>query len=127
MNVADVGNVGTRNEEDENMSLINALLGNMVNTPAPVAGLGVTELGWTDRHAGTITRVSPNGKRLWFTLDIATRTDANGMSESQTYTYAQNPSAQEREARLCKNGWKIVGSRNGLSLGRREKYHDYSF
>jgi hypothetical protein len=118
---------GRGQEEDEAMngSLINTLMAESKAT-APVVGLGVTELCWTDRHAGTITRVAESGKRFWFTMDTAKRTDTRGMSESQEYTYTSNPDAPEREARLTKKGWRIVRG-SPIALGFRREYHDFSF
>lgn len=110
----------------ETGSLMNLLAMRTKPELNPEVGMGVTELMWTDRHAGTITRVSESKKRLWFKRDIATRADNNGMSDAQHYVYAPNPSAPEIEARLTKKGWKIVGG-SRLALGYRSEYYDYSF
>lgn len=107
-------------------SLVNIIMAGSKN-PAPVVGMGVTELCWTDRHAGTITRIAKNGKRFWFKMDTSKRVDKNGMSEMQIYEYAFQDSSPEREARLLKKGWKIVNASSKIALGFRETYHDFSF
>lgn len=108
-------------------SMSNWLMSGTKGQPTPVVGMGVTLLHWTDRSAGTITRVSASGKTLWFKEDTAERVDTNGMSESQDYKFTPNPDARERRASLRKNGeWREVnGSR--LALGYRSAYYDYSF
>jgi hypothetical protein len=99
--------------------------------PAPVVGMGATVLMWTDRHAATIVEVSANGKRVGIREDIATRTDANGMSESQTYSYAPNEAAAVEYYSLRKNGRYVrVGSSingTGLLIGDRRQYRDFGF
>lgn len=109
-------------------SVNNWLMSGAKGQPTPEVGMGGTLLMWTDRHAVTVTRVSASGKTLWFKQDKATRTDDNGMSESQRYSYEADPDARERKATLRKNGaW--VESRAGtrLRLGDRNEYRDYSF
>lgn len=108
-------------------SLVNAL---SVSATIPVVGMPATILCWTDRHAATVTWVSPSGKTCRVRECIARRTDKNGMSEAQEYEYSENPAGREREFRLGKRGWREAGTGgkgNGLLLGRREKYYDYSF
>ena len=92
-------------------------------------GDGATLLMWSDRHAGTI--VSAQEKRVYWQRDEATRTDANGMSEMQSYDYTPNRLATPEVFTLRANGtWvrKGEGFRTGTRLvpGRHE-YHDYSF
>lgn len=103
--------------------------------PKPEVGMGVTVMMYTDRKAGTIRDVHVNGKRFWFTIDKAIRTDKNGMSECQDYTYEDQPNSQIYEAYLNKHGvWKIRNKKNGpglggtgLAIGYRRAYHDFSF
>jgi hypothetical protein len=102
----------------------------MTNTetadPIPTSGMDATLVLWTDRHAYRVSRVGPSGKVLWAKRLKATRTDKNGMSESQTYTYADDPEATEDRFQLCGDGlWK--GPRGRLSLGHAREYHDFSF
>lgn len=89
----------------------------------PVVGMGATVCCWTDRHAGTIVKVTPCQIHLQY--DTATRTDDNGMSESQSYDYEPNPNAPVVVFRKTKQGWKSQGK--GLLIGFRQHYHDYSF
>jgi len=98
---------------------------------APEVGMGVTMLSWTDRHPATIIEVSKSGKKITIQEDSWTRTDSNGMSDAQSYTFERNPNGYTAEYSLRKNGrWVVVGSpQNGSSLlvGHRSKYYDYSF
>lgn len=93
----------------------------------PAVGMGVTVLCWTDRHAGTITRVSPSKKSFFFRQDKATRTDKLGMTDSgQQYSYEADPTAQEQKAILTRRGWKVVKGTK-IVLGMRDEHYDYSF
>lgn len=58
------------------------------------------------RHAGTVIKVT----RCTVTVqeDKAIRTDTNGMSESQTYTYEPDPKGAVHVFRKTKNGWKCL-------------------
>jgi hypothetical protein len=114
-------------------SLLNAIADrSVIGAPTPEPGMGATELLWTDRHAGTITWVSANGKRLRWRRDKAIRTDSYGMSDVQSYRYEPDPNAVEVEFTLRKNGrWIQKGSpmrgSGSLMLGTRREYYDYSF
>jgi len=95
----------------------------------PVVGMGVTELCWTDRHAHTIIEVK-SSTRIVVQRDKATRTDKNGMSEDQTYTFERNPDGVTHVLSLRKNGrWIRVGDSMGgctWSPGHRSEYYDFS-
>lgn len=93
--------------------------------PAPAPGVGATLVMFTDRRPYTVTRVSPTGKILWATEDIAKRTDSNGMDESQTYDYTTDKTASEERFYLTHRGWH--GKRGRLAVGHRRYYHDFSF
>ena len=96
----------------------------------PAVGMGVTHCSWSDRDPFTIVEVlSP--RKLVVQSDNYERTDNNGMSESQAYTFTPNPEGHKVTITLSKNGQWI---REGESikatkyiLGRRDRYHDYSF
>jgi len=94
----------------------------------PDVGDGVTMAGWTDRHAATVIKRTP--KTVTVQRDKATRSDSNGMSDSQSYTYERDPEGATYRFSLRKNGtWRKVGdSDKGMRMvaGRRE-YYDYSF
>ena len=112
-------------------SLINHLMSNSSN-PAPTVGMGATICLWSDRHACTVTKVSSNGKTLTVQEDKATRTDGNGMSDDQSYSYEVNPLASEQVFTLRQTGRYVrkgMGMRSGttLSLGHRNSYYDFSF
>lgn len=92
-------------------------------------GDGATRLMWSDRHACTVVEVSP--RRVVVQEDISTRTDSNGMGDSQTYEFTPNPEAPKLAYTLRKNGrWIAEGQpmRDGEALGRgRSTYFDFSF
>jgi hypothetical protein len=123
-------------------SLVNHIRSRQViGQPEPVVGMGATILGWTDRHAATITKIEKVGKRTVITVrrDDTKRIDSNGFSESQTYEYTPNPNgASYMFAQLPSGIWEEV-CRNretgrlkkmkgcSLRIGERESYHDFSF
>lgn len=99
-----------------------------LNHDAPTPGMGGTMFYFSDRHAFTISRVSKSGKSAWIVMDKETRTDKNGMSESQTYSYEEGEGS-EIEVRLSTNGQWYQGGRNGrkVAFGSRDTYYDFSF
>jgi hypothetical protein len=58
--------------------------------------MGATVLMYSDRHAGTIVEVC--GKRLMWQADTASRTDKNGVSDAQSYSYERNPKGETPSA-----------------------------
>lgn len=110
----------------ETGSLTNWALGGTNGQPTPEVGMGVTVLHWTDRSAGTVSRVSQSGKTFWFRADRAMRVDSNGMSELQAYRYEPQPDAPEQAARRTKDGaWKSASGQ--VRVGERMAYRDYTF
>ena len=123
-------------------SLVNHLYARgVIGQPEPVVGMGATILSWTDRHAATIVNVATIGTKLHVEVqpDRATRTDTNGMSESQTYVYERDPGARSLMYRREKNGmwvnvtynpetkrWAKTGG-EGLRIGDRHEYRDFCF
>lgn len=98
----------------------------MSNEVQPLVGMGATISHWSDRTACTVIEVS--GKRITLQEDLDTRTDNNGMSESQSYSYAPDPNGRIFHATLRKDGvYRISKSTEIVTLGVRRKYHDYSF
>jgi hypothetical protein len=100
--------------------------------PAPEVGQGATLLFYSDRHACTVIEVAKNGKTIKVQEDTATRTDGNGMSDSQSYSYAPDPKGTVYTFTLRKNGYWVkkgegINSGTRLGLGFRQAYHDYSF
>jgi|SRR5271157_3819351 len=94
----------------------------------PKVGDGATIQYWSDRHAATVIQVTQNGKRIVVQEDKSTRTDTNGMSESQTYTFESDPQGSTHIATLRKDGrYRISGGSTLVSVGFRSQFHDYSF
>ena len=101
-----------------------------INT-TPEVGDGATICYRSDTHAATIIAVSKSGKRVTVQRDVATRTDSNGMSESQSYEYTPNIDGEVETFSLRKNGrWVKKGEAvngTGLMFGVRREYFDYSW
>lgn len=131
----------------ETGSLVNHLLSGTDGQPEPEEGMGITFLGWTDRHAGTIHRVGRKGGLIvefWASRDEATRTDNNGQSESQSYSFKPDPGGRmfhykrDRKGQWRKHGPKlardserliygVLDESQNIRLGERDQYYDYSF
>jgi hypothetical protein len=105
--------------------------------PVPVIGMGATSggFGW-DRHPYTVRLVSNDGKTIYVASDNVERTDKNGVSESQSYDYYESEDHIRPETwieyTLRKNGrWVRSGEDmkkgSSLSLGVRNRWHNYSF
>ncbi len=97
----------------------------------PAVGMGATKIGWSDRHPFTVITIV-DAKTLVVQEDSYERTDGNGMSESQSYTFSPNPEGATYTITRRKNGqWVVQGddTKNGqkFTVGSRDKYHDYSF
>jgi len=98
--------------------------------PTPEVGMGATECKWTDRHACTIVEIThfKSGNRkgevssITVQQDTAIRTDGNGMSDSQTYTFVPNPLAFRETVKVNKDG-----SFGCFSVGHRSEHYDFSF
>ena len=89
-------------------------------------GMPATICYLTDRQACTVIFVSKNGGKIIVRQDTATRTDSNGMSESQSYDYSPDPAG--REHTFYRNSDGGYGKRGMyLQLGTRRTYYDYSF
>ena len=109
----------------ETASVQNWMMSGTNGEPIPTVGMPCTILMWTDRHAATIVKVTPS--QVHVQRCIATRIDKNGMSESQHYTYTDDPTASVEVFRKTKKGWRKTGGGTQLRLGERSEYHDYSF
>ena len=109
-------------------SFQNVQAANTLPKPNFTVGDGATLVMWSDRHACTIIDIRKNGRLIVIQEDTATRTDKNGRSESQAYTFACNPDGQIYEATLRQDGtFKVKGSQTGVLVGHRSHYYDYSF
>lgn len=107
----------------ETGSLINHVMSGCTTT-APEVGMGATVLGWTDRYAGTIVKITPT--QIHVQRDIAIRADQRGMSEIQNYTYKTDQTGLIEVFRKTKRGYRNRAG-NGLLIGARQAYYDYSF
>lgn len=92
----------------------------------PVVGMACTVCWVTDRSAATVIAVSRTGAKVTVREDRATRTDTNGMSECQDYTYEPDPNGTQLTFYRRGNGSYGMGGMR-LVLGHRRSYHDYSF
>lgn len=100
-----------------------------VAVSAPLVGMGATVSYVTDRHAGTVIKVSKSGAKIVIREDRTTRTDDNGMSECQSYTFAPGAEGEGHEwtAHRCADGsYRTTGGQR-VTLGVRSAYHDYSY
>lgn len=104
----------------------------------PTVGMGATILSWSDRYPATIIEVNHKKRYIVVQEDDAERIDNNGISESQVYKYSPNPNSSKRIYRKMKNGrWqehyvnretnRLIKGSGYLSIGEREKFHDFSF
>lgn len=100
---------------------------------APAPGVGATIVMYSDRHAATIVEVSASGKTVTVQQDTATRTDTNGMSDCQTYTFAPNPAAPlqvftlRSTGRYVPKGVPTKSAGMSLAIGTRQEHYDFSF
>ena len=119
-------------------SLVNHVM-SMAAPSLPAVGDGATLLSWSDRHPATVIAVFKHGKYdfVQVQMDNYTRTDKNGISESQEYDYTPNPQGSVNTYRLRNDKWEAVrknengryvktGSDTGVIFGRRERYYDFS-
>lgn len=111
-------------------SLINHLYSKS-ESPVPEIGMGVTQLCFSDRHPYTIIDVI-SSREILVQADSAVRVDNNGMSDSQSWEFSSNPRGHKYILTLRKNGaWKCKGASlkgsESWMIGKRSKYHDFSF
>lgn len=110
-------------------SVTNAILA-FSRQPKPEVGMGATIVMYTDLYPATIVEVTHSSVTIQ--EDVATRTDKNGLSESQDYTYTTNPKARREvfslrdTGRYVKRGQPTNGGTH-LVIGTREQYVDPSF
>lgn len=120
-----------------------------IGQPEPTEGMGATILLWSDRHAATITKVTPaTGKRYSCYIEVQedeyTVVKGSTHDGSAEYEYHRDPRgsirhfAQRRAADGSNSGeWVamrhneagklvLLKSGNGLRIGSREEYRDPS-
>ena len=108
-------------------SLNNMLDARMLPKPDFQVGDGATLLSYSDRHAATIVEINESRTRVVIQMDHAKRVDKNGMSETQVYEYTPNPEAARLVFTLRKDGtFKLSGGLQGVIIGRREEYRDFT-
>jgi hypothetical protein len=122
-------------------SLVNFLQANATRgQPKPKPGMGATVLHYSDRSPATIVKVWDDAHHTYVEVqgDRYTRIDSHGMSEMQDYTYERDRTGPISTWRFDGKTWvRIVrnpttGRWNqrpgeGLRIGEREKYHDFTF
>jgi len=93
----------------------------------PQIGMGATINYVSDKVPATIVEIRSNC--IILQEDKYTRTDNNGFSEVQEYTYAPNLEGLLYTATLRKDRvYRLKGSPNiYITLGKRRRYFDYSF
>lgn len=100
----------------------------LITSDMPTIGMGATIRIGSDSYPATIIQVTRNGRRIVLQEDNATRTDNNGLSELQEYTYETNSNGTTHIATLRKDGrYRLTGGQIPVSLGNRRKYLDPSF
>lgn len=107
----------------------------VVGQPEPVAGMGATELFYSDRKAATVAVVENDSKgfakRIGIVRDNAIRTDSYGMSDCQSYRYEPGDGGtifytKRKTGQWIREGDPMRGGRV-LKIGVRDHHHDYSF
>lgn len=102
----------------------------------PAIGMGGTLFFATDREPVTIVGINyfkggakaGQVKSVDVTRDKATRTDSNGMSEQQSYTFETDPDATPVTYLLRKDGtYRAEPNGTILVVGVRGKYYDFTF
>jgi hypothetical protein len=123
----------------------NIHLGTSAGT-VPTVGMGATVCHYSDRSAVTVVaiRYKKDGsiKEIDTRADKTTRTDSNGMSDAQSYTYEPGDDtwpvatwrvdAKGRYRRMFHDydgAYRMADPKSGskLALGIRDEFYDYSF
>ncbi len=100
----------------------------------PKVGDGATISIGSDRYPATIIAVTlkAHGPVVTVQRDRMSRTDSNGQSEDQAYTFTPNPAAKLETYSLRRDGtWRVFAGnpRDGhrLTIGGRSAYLDPHF
>jgi hypothetical protein len=113
----------------------------VIGQPTPEVGMAATILGGRDRYPATIVEVFKKGKMQYVVVqhDNYKRIDENGMSECQEYEYTANPEGPKNTYRIGRHGmWErvyfkedtkryVISRGNGLRIGHREAFYDFTF
>lgn len=101
-------------------------------------GMGATFTHGNDRIPCTVVEIKRNGREVVLRADRAVRTDANGMSDRQSYEYYPDPTGEiyrvsRREfIKGEPSRFKLIGHATSApgcyaDFGGRSRFHDYSF
>ena len=129
----------------ETNCLVNHLYSRMTKgAPTPVVGMGATILGWTDRHAATITSVNELKSKKWM-YEIEVQRDSKKVISgsihdgSADFFYTPNIEGSKDIYRMDRNTGKWINGYinpetkrfiklgGSLIIGFRESYIDPSF
>lgn len=129
-----IPNIG---EAIQNLGLINGLLETSTGQPAPVVGMGCTQVCGSDRSAYTILEVSASGKKIG--IYRANAKLAEG-SDYYDQTYDITPSTLEQVKANGDSLWYFTQRKDGkfrpegssmkeraLIIGHADQYRDPSF
>ena len=119
------------------MSSYGSLVNNLYareDGPEPQVGMGATYLGWSDRHAYTVIHVFSR-KKIVIQRDKATRTDTNGMSDSQSYAYESDRAGvtfivtkrKDGAWRIAKDASRDIEVGQTVLIGHRDEHFDFSY
>jgi hypothetical protein len=131
----------------ETASVINNIYSRaVIGEPAPKVGMGATILGWTDRYAATITKVTEfGGSASWkFEIevvdDLAKVVAGSAFDGSAEYEYSPGDGPARTFRKSKKTGmwvagyvsdetgkWNSYKEGKGLRIGERDAYRDPSF
>jgi hypothetical protein len=97
-----------------------------IHNSAPVVGLGCTITMYTDRRAATIVAVKTPSKIIVQEDNAVAK--HQGMTDSQDWELTPDPTGRLVTFTKRKDGsWRESNGTNGLLLGHRRHFHDYSF
>jgi hypothetical protein len=100
----------------------------MKNEKVDVAvGTGATYIVGSDSYAATVIEVR-TPKLIVIQFDKATRTDSNGLSEQQEYSFQLDPTGQKEVVSLRRDGrWRVKLTNILVEVGKRYHYSDPNF
>jgi len=124
-------------------SFVNEMYANSISEPEYIPGSTMESLQmaticyYTDREAYYVTAVNEDKTRCTIVKAKATRTDNNGMCESQSYSFEFDLDARPKLLHKRRGKWcevilsttqmKVVYKPVHIVFGRADEYFDYSF
>lgn len=116
----------------------NLVAHDMLVSVRPVVGMGVTEIGWTDREPWEVVAVSPDGlscdiRPMQAVSDPDWKPDfvPGGFvghtfnDRERKWILSSMPGASTKRIRLCKKGWSL--HKQPYMMGRAIKFYDSNF